>query len=214
MSNHCPSCSRPNEPHARFCSNCGRPLPGACTGKIACGGFPTGLVIVGVIVWFTMGRGCPTSGLVKAWPDWLRHESPQLVQQTFGMPSAKADAMYELLSPSDVKVIVGRSNGGVVVKGTSAEVGVVKDFVELVTRLKSGEGKSVDESVRELRGTWTARRTYELPRRQAQALLRVLAFDDVPVLVHGYPSRVIVDATEADQKVLADVVSILWGKRL
>jgi hypothetical protein len=167
-----------------------------------------------VIVWFALGRGCPLSGLMKAWPDWLKSDSPSLVQRTFEMPAAKADAMFVLLRPSDIKVIVGRCQGGVFIKGTPAELEVVGDLVELVTRLESSDTGCLDDVIRDLRGTWTCRRTYELPHRKAMAFHKILAFDDVPVLVHGYTSRVIVDATEADQKLLADVVSILRGKRL
>ena len=211
----CPTCKRTNPPNARFCACCGRALRRQGGGRIAVGAFPALVVILGIVLWSGGLRGCPGGGLVSKARDALRSRtSSHLVKRHFHLSPAKADAMFKLLAPSDIKVIVGRHNRGVNITGTPREAEILEEFVELLVRHEGSSKRELQQSIERLRSTWTKRQTYKLPRDKARSLFHVLAFDDVPVYVHGYPSRVIVDATERDQQTVAGVVEILHGHRL
>ncbi len=211
----CPTCKRTNPHHARFCACCGRAVVRPGGGKTIRGIVPVLLVLVCVVFWSGGLRGCPSDVVAKARNAVRKHRSSsRLVQQHFHLSPAKADALFKLIAPGDIRVIVGRRDHGVTLKGTSRELEVLQDFVELLTRHDDAEGADLDRAMQRVRNTWTKRETYKLPEDKAGTLFRILAFDDVPVLVHGKSSRVIVDATAQDHETLADVVKVLRGKRL
>ena len=214
MSAICPTCQRHNPTHARFCACCGRALRRRGGGRAAWGAFPALVVVLGVALWAGGWWGGPGAWIGKAHEALRSRTSPRLVKRHVHLSREKADAMFNLLAPADVKVIVGRHDHGVNITGTRREVAVLEDFVELVTRHEGAGEHELGRSIERLRSTWTKRQTYQLPRHQAQCLFRILAFDDVPVLVHGHSSSVVVDATTADQEILAGAVEILRGHRL
>ena len=210
----CPICRHENPSHARFCGRCGRPLSRRSRGGTGCGLFPGLIIILAIVLWTGGWRGCPGALIGRAGNALWHRGGPNLVKRSFELPPAKADAMFDLLAPQDVKVIVQRRDYGVSITGTPQEADVIQNFVELLLRHEGICRRDFHTSLGQLRNTWTKRETYELPRRQARCLYRLLAFDDVPVRVYGYPNKVIVDATEADQRVLAELVDILRGHRL
>jgi hypothetical protein len=135
-------------------------------------------------------------------------------RKAFPLENAKADAVFKLLAPNHVQVLVSRTPDGIAVQGTSTEVDAVARFVELITR-DAGKNYSTDQAaLAELRKGWDTQQSYKLPEESAEALFAVLAFDDVPVLVAHAPDGISIEAGKRDQKVIARMVRILNGKRL
>ena len=147
-------------------------------------------------------------------PPKAKHAQQQArdVKRLYELPRAKAEALFALLAPDDVKVFVGPDPEGVKIKGTAQEAKILDAFVNLLTR---EEGQAIDDPaafIEKLRKTWNTERSYKLPGPKADALFNILAFPDVPVLVSRSDSGVHVEASENDQKVLAGVVGIMHGK--
>lgn len=140
--------------------------------------------------------------------------APQMVRRSYDLPEAKASAFFELLAPSDVKVLVGRTDKGVSIEGTTAEAKVLDGLTDLLTRFADRDVSDTGAFITELRPTWTTTATYELPEKKLGLLFDILAFDDVPVLVSRGDGKITVQASDADQKVVAGIARILSGERL
>ena len=140
----------------------------------------------------------------------IQPNAPQ-IERAFVMPPAKADALYELLRPSTVRVIVGRNGDGVYIRGTSEEVDTITALVDLLTREQCALEHRCDERMNELRPTFNTTQRHKLARSRASALAALLAFEDVPVLVSRRSTKVTVEASRADQATLRRVVDILRG---
>ena len=104
------------------------------------------------------------------------------VKACFELPSAKANNLYELLAPRDVKVVVSAHDCGVCVQGTSREVDTLANLAELVTRFGDLPRSEAVDCVNRLRPRWTKGRTYKLSKSKANVLFELLAPDDVAVL--------------------------------
>ena len=135
------------------------------------------------------------------------------VRRDLDLPPAKAEALFNLIAPSDIKVIVGRRHGGVFITGTPGEAETLERFAELLTRLESWDGDTVEQIIGSLRSQPTIAETYRLPHQKVRALIDILKFDDVPVLVSGGGRKVRVIATPEDQQTIREVVDIIRGKR-
>ncbi len=214
MSFICPTCQRHNPTHARFCACCGRALRRRGGGRAAWGAFLALVIVLGIALWAGDWWGCPGAWIGKAGEALRSRTSSRLVKQHVHLGREKTDAMFNLLAPADIKVLVGRHDHGVSITGTRREVAVLEDFAKLLVRHEGAGEHELRRSIEPLRSTWTKRETYKLSRHKAQCLFRILAFDDVPVLVHGRSSSIVVDATAADQEILAGLVEILRGHRL
>jgi hypothetical protein len=141
--------------------------------------------------------------------------SPEIVLRQFDLPPAKATALYQILKPKSVKVIVGRDGGRVSIKGTAGECDAVAGLARIITRCCSGPSCEARQCVERARKSWTTHRTYRLPgNSKAKALFQALAPEDVPVLVSRSGKKVTVDASPQDQETIARVVDILRGRRL
>ncbi len=209
----CPNCRRRNPPNARFCATCGRRLEYARCGPAARSGgggaaLALGLVLIALFFGFrphhfvNWGRRAVTTATA----------SPTM-RRDFNLSDHKADAFYHLIAPSDIKVIVGRRQGGVFIKGTPREAETMTDFAELLTRLEGRDGHTVEHIIKSLRSQPTETETYSLPRSKVQALINILKFEDVPVLVSGGGRKVCVIATPHDQQTIREVAKILRGER-
>ncbi len=146
-----------------------------------------------------------------------RNDSPirtgPKIEMVFPLQASKADAVYEMLSPSDIHVIVGRNNGeGVHVRGTSREMRAIEQFIDLLSR--AGKHPDIDPVafVERQKSTWTDRERFKLTRKKAKALAKLLAYNDVPVLVSRNGSRVTVEGTEDDIRTVRAIVEILKGR--
>ena len=138
---------------------------------------------------------------------------PTLSATPFLSPS-KTDSVYDLLAPKDIRVVVGRrQESGLVLTGTSDEIDALTAFAELLGRHADVAPEIVKDHVGKLHGQWNTTRTYKMPKSKARALYRILAADDVPVLVSGGERHLTVKATAADQQTVSRVVRIMQGDR-
>ncbi len=133
------------------------------------------------------------------------------VEKLLDLPPEKAEAFFALLAPNDVKVLVGRRNQGIHIRGTAKEVSTLDALAELMMREAGREVTDVAAFIEELQGTWDSQSVYKLPGDAGEALLRVLAFEDVPVLVSRQGGGIGVAASKRDQAVIADVALIQQG---
>lgn len=224
MSTECRQCRHQNPERARFCGRCGQgllaqaretlpTLPGPTPHlrrKRCCG--PGGLLLLlclgAISVCWVGNRGLHRS---IAW------SGPS--NQDLSLDAAKARALFDLLSPNDVAVIVGPHfrgsfNGGrtISVSGRSEEVRIVRQFAELLARgehgLWFGDHESIDGP-----SAGMCERTYRLRRSRAKSLARILSSDDVPVIVTRLGSRMAVSATIKDHRTIAGIVHILGGRQ-
>lgn len=165
---------------------------------------PSGQVLTGLLA------AAPLQAADDAQPDLKTAE----VQREYDLNPEKADALFELLAPGDVKVMVSRRDGGVLITGTSKEAKVFDAFVAILTRHNDRAVKDTDAFIEEMRPTWDTKETYKLPQPKADALYRILAISNVPVLVSRADSGVTVEASKADQQVIANVIRVVKGQRL
>lgn len=133
------------------------------------------------------------------------------VEKLLDLTPEKADALFALLAPQDIKVLVGRRNQGVHVRGTAKEVATLEALAELMMRESDREITDPQKFIEELEGTWDSASVYKLPKPAGEALLTVLAFPDVPVLVADQSDGIGVRASKRDQAVIADVARIQQG---
>ncbi len=223
MSTECRRCRHQNPERARFCGRCGQglfaqaretldslPGPTPRIRKKRCRG-PGSLLLLlclGAIGICWVGNRGPHRSIARS------GES----KRNLFLNSAKAQAMFDLLAPKDVAVIVGpnhhgRFNGGRVisVSGTPEEVRTVQQFAELLTRLEDEPWFRDRESISGP-STGMCERTYRLRRSNAKALTKMLSFDDVPVFVTRLGSRLAVSATNEDHRTICGIVRILGGR--
>jgi len=135
-------------------------------------------------------------------------------ERSLELPPPKADAFFQLLAPEHVKVLVSRRPTGVQVNGTQREVEALAALAALITRSQGTDFSSDNAALAELRKTWDTKETYALPAASADDLFRLLAFNDVPVFVSHATGGVTVEASRADQQIIADVVRIVRGEAL
>lgn len=206
----CSYCEHKNLRIAHFCAQCGRPFdeagpPGnrspAPRRKIGIGWL---LLAVPVCLFFVTTRA--------TWqvPFW---RSNVLETRQYDLEPERASALYNLLSPRSVRVLVVREDGGMRVEGTRQELKILDRFVELLGRVGCQHKRCIQVHIENARPTWTTRRSYRLPRQQAVALYRILTAEEVPVGVSKRDSEVRVSANVEDQRTINHVVNILRGYR-
>ena len=185
---------------ANFCARCGQPLVTVRSSTAARDvGLGLGIIFVAFVAYIVFAAVRPSNVTEKL---------------SFELPSSKAEAVFDLLKPQDVEVLVYRNDGCVQITGTGRECDAVAELVELITRYGGMPAGEVNRRMERARKGWTTRRTYKLSEDKAQAFFNVLAPDDVPVLVSLSSERLRVDATPQDQRIIRDVVKILRRKRL
>lgn len=210
MNVECPHCRGQNPPQANYCATCGRSVQHTTfrTPPRITGGRGAILLALVLLVAFLAVKAPRIQGIRS-----MFRSSTTLVRHDFDLPSNKADAFFELLAPSDIKVVVGQRSGGVFINGTPRETDVLKRFAELLTRLEGCCADSIDQAMDQLRSGWTVTETYQLPESHARVLIDILAVRDVPVLVSGGGTSIRVTATAADQQTIDQLVDILHGQR-
>lgn len=217
MDRMCRSCRRTYPPHARFCGRCGRPFPPTIqptpAPKHTSRSFRPAKLL-GSLTLFIFASAfvlsfARTGGVLfpTAW-----HSSRIFLS----MPAPKADALFDMLAPDHVRVLVSRQSDGVLVQGDDGELRALLALQSLVTRLDGKAPRYVESQIRRLGSDDSASvRRYDLHgRKTAKRLYRLLAFDDVPVIVHRDGASLIVRASAGDHDVLAAVTRILLGEPL
>ena len=205
----CPACGQRNPTHALFCWECGVEIDsaGAVPRRRSGMGWASLLVVVAVMMAAAFihddGRRAPLDSSI----------GERTMERDFELGKEKGGALYDLLAPTEVRsLVVSRRRTGVRVAGTPPAMEALKRFVELVTRLDGLSRRDVESNMSRFKKTWDTKRTYELPRHMCDRLFRILAFDDVPVLVdqHG-SSRLEVRAIRFDQRIVGEMVEVLGG---
>ncbi len=133
MSKRCTACNRLFPNNAEYCALCGKALS-VDHGAPQASGSMRGLAVVlaatvtavtAVTIYQFSSPKAPTSYLDPSVP---------MVWRELELPQAKADLLYELLRPNDIKILVDRSDCCVKVQGSPGEVATIIGFKELLTR--------------------------------------------------------------------------------
>jgi len=200
MAKRCTVCQKSYASQANFCAVCGRPLvtQGLSSSSRNVRLFLT--VVISALVTYAVFAAARTPLVVES--------------RFFDLPSAKASAVYNLLKPRDVKVVVQKDGDRVRITGTRRECDAIADFVNLIARFRGQSPCSIEQNMARARKTWSARQTYRMPGPKSKALFDALAPDDVPVLVSWKGKRLRIDANPSDQATLEHFVQILRGRRL
>lgn len=140
--------------------------------------------------------------------------NPKTISRSFPLSKAKRQAIIDLFVGSKAVVRVGSSSAGMYIEGTPAEALLFEDLTKLLDRYKDRDAGDSEEFLEQLRPTWTTTKVYNLSEDRAAFLFRLLAFDDVPVLVSRDGGNVTVEASESDQRIIGGLVKILLGSRL
>ncbi|MCH7870640.1 MAG: hypothetical protein IID33_02970 [Planctomycetes bacterium] len=205
----CLACGQRNPTHALFCWECGVELcPADAVPRRKSGfGWASLLVVVLVVTAAAFIHSVDDRAAVA------RSDVERMIERDFDLDREKCGPLFDLLALEEVGSLwVGRLSEGVRVEGTPAAIGALERFVELVTRLDHLNPRDVKSNMSRFRRTWETSRTYELPQRVRDALFQVLAFDDVPVLVDRRgSSRLEVDASPFDQRIVSDMIEVLGG---
>ena len=136
--------------------------------------------------------------------------SVPMVWRELELPQPKADMLFELLRPSDVKVLVSRDDCCLRVNGSPGEVTAVVGFGELITRFHGVPKGHVSAHLSKMK---LSKMDYKLSRSSARRLFDLLALDDVPVFVYRSGGAIQISAEPSDQRTLAKFASILRGQR-
>ena len=209
MSKHCTACNRLYPTHAVYCALCGKSLSVSHDAPQTSGGTRGLAVLLAATVTaataFTIfqfkGSDSPSSNLDPSVP---------MVSRELELPQPKADMLFELLRPNDVKVLVSRNDCCLNVTGSLGEVTTVVGFGELITRFQNISERHMRARLSKMR---LSQKDYKLSRSSARRLFALLALADVPVLVHRKGSSLQISAEPRDQQMLANFVIILHGKR-
>jgi hypothetical protein len=119
-----------------------------------------------------------------------------------------------MLAPDEVQVIVSREGHRIVVHGSDREITVLERFANLVTSLDQLSDDQAHAAIERMRPDWQEQARYDLPWAQREALLRLLSFDNVPLLVKRNGEQIRIQASRQDRRVIDSVVEILRGVRL
>ncbi|MBX3395967.1 MAG: hypothetical protein KF841_11435 [Phycisphaerae bacterium] len=118
----------------------------------------------------------------------------------------RIDALYDLLKPNDVNVLVGRTPGGVELNGTAGEIRSLSRLIEMIQSNPSPTRTADQTDARIIR------RTYRLRDSRAADLARVLSFTPSHVRYTLDQGTLIVTATPEDHYAIDSVVRLLGGR--
>ena len=200
MPRDCPTCCRQYPSEANFCAICGRTLVLAVAPP---GGRGVMLVL-----------GCVISAAITYGVFAATGSAGPIENRRIELPGAKATALYNLLRPDGIRVVVGRQGGRLDIRGTAGECGTVTAFAEIITRCAGKPADQINHCMAHHRELWSTRQTYRLSSHMARVLFDALSPNDVPVLVSQDGKRVSVSASGADQETVRRFVEILRGRRL
>lgn len=232
MSHACPTCRSDLKAGARFCARCGEPLlRGASPALSAIGsaGRPaapqvkrtsnsdhvapkSGAPAKTGFAWLWMCVALPLTICIGA-PLFLQissssyaNSAKQLQIRFADAEKRRADALYDLLKPADVNVVVGRTPDGVKLEGKTDEIRSISQLIDMIRTNSLSAGHSSPKVDR------TIRRTYQLREGRAADLARVLSFTPSHVRFTLDQGTLIVTATPDDHRAIESVVRLLGGR--
>lgn len=213
----CLNCGERNPAHAAYCSGCGDALSPAPAAARRGSGLGIA-VLIGVFVLMGAVALCIDNGSdgndgrseARA-----RGGSARTVEGTFTLREEKQRALFDLLARPEVKsMLVSPLGEEIHVLGTPTAMAALERFVELVARLDGLSERDMKSNMARFRKNWSNKRTYRLSGHVRDHLYRVLAFEEVPVLVDDSgSSKLKVEATRYDQEIVGDMVEALGGER-
>lgn len=195
----CSRCGYRNRLSARFCADCGLSLIQVPKKTCSSGGCSKLLFVILAV------------GAAFMWFGPRAFRAQSKTQAQLDLPADKAAALFDLLKPGDITVLVER--GGRSIEGTPAEVETLKRFVDILTRMEGLTPWEARNRKDAMQQQWTSTRSYRLQRSKAQALCRILEMDDVPVAAECHRTRLEVRATPSDQAIISGVADILRGNQ-
>jgi len=207
MKRACDECRHPNPMHASFCAACGGPLSPQAPAGVAPppvatpsrkGGKPS-----------RAGCGCVfVCAFIVAACFLVFSNTEGTREQSFALDAHLADAMFRLLAPSDVEVIVSRRTSGIHLKGSPRDIRTLTQFIAVMTQNTCGPGDPPPDGSSD----WLEDRAYILTRDKARSLVDVLAYEHAPVFATRFGSKVEIHARPEDHKAIAAMIDILGGK--
>jgi len=199
--NACPACGADNESRARFCAQCGARF--YRQPRYSSGSFGTGPILV---VLFAV---CAFVVCINR----FNEPPPRMMRVGLEVTGEKAQAMFDVLAPDSVPIIVGRLDELVWINATPREVNAVREFTRLITRYDDLPKDQVARIIDSHRSAWTSNRTYRLPRELRGPLFRLLAFDNVDVGVYRTGDGIGVNARPEDQRIIERLVRAICDGR-
>ncbi len=209
MSKPCSNCRQINPASAIYCGNCGALFAQPIPRRTCCSGWSVAPIVLLLVVVFGLSRFPLKRTIRRVLPASWSEREQELPTRRFELPVAEADAMYALLAPDDVRVVVGRVDHGLIgVRGTEREIEVLGDLVSLMRRVDERGGTIHPQFER------SCTKAYSLTLKRASRLGRVLELGHISFDVTKGGRRLVVEASKADQETVARVVRILEGERL
>ncbi|MCH8148329.1 MAG: hypothetical protein IH987_10100 [Planctomycetes bacterium] len=209
MNKRCTACNRLYASHALYCALCGKSLSVNHDSPQTSGGTRGLAVLLAAAVTAATAIAIYQFQGSDSEPFYLDPSVP-MVWRELELPETKADMLYKLLLPNDIKVIVSRDNCFLRVKGTHGEVTSIVGFGELITRFQGVPKRHIEAHLSKKR---LSKKNYELSRPSAGRLFDLLAKDDVPVWVRRQGRLIQIQAEPSDQRTLERFANILRGKR-
>ena len=212
----CPACYQQNPAYARYCERCGNALPAHAPNARSNPWAKVALVIAAALSLMTaVFAVSPQRDMwTISWSVFEEHhrDRSSLVTRSedYYLSPSKSQAVFDLLSPADIDVVVRKRPDGVSIEGADWELAALDRFVELLKRKHGQDRASVKEHIDRILQASSSVEEYRLPRHKR--LHQILALDDVPVLVTDGWRNVQVQATEEDQETIRAVVEILGGR--
>lgn len=209
MSKRCTPCNRLFPNNAVYCALCGKSLSVDHHAPQASAGARRLAVLLAAAVTVATAFTIYQFSNSNSQSFHLDRSAP-MVWRALELPQPKADMLFELLRPNDIKILVDRDDCGLRVNGSPGEVATLLGFGELITRF---QGVPEGHVRAHLSKTQLSKMDYKLSRSSAGRLFDLLALYDVPVWVTRKGRSLQIQAEPSDQQTLANFANILRGKR-
>ena len=136
------------------------------------------------------------------------------MERDYELPEHKLEAMWDLMSRSDVPILVSQGGTSISVQGTASQQSVFGAFVAMIHPEKGAQEVEVIDIRRAPQASTseTVARSYKLPPGKLEALTTLMIRGDVPVLVSPGGNELVVHATPEQHEVFAAFVKLINPK--
>lgn len=213
MELNCQFCGHRNRAIARFCGACGRSLDRERSQAERRGQSVLLLLfLLGLWVFFSG----PPKFLSKMLPSFVQVKQPivSLFTDFWESPTEKrmlelkphqANAVYNMLAPNDIRVVVGRNDDGVYVEGTRAECETMLEFAESLNRKWDCPTSDRKVNWREVR--------YHMPAKKSESLCHTLSLAGLQEFIECRDGEIVVRGGSREQETIRRISRILRGER-